>query len=106
MGLWPDLSRCRRPAVVWLLPLYARNLLAVCALYGGMHYWLYTAKQGRRRFCPALPPPQQHERDRKFTLRSSCISATYEAAYILLLANGMVPHYLDIRSNAWWGIVG
>ena len=110
IGTWtflqPALERCAEFEAGWILQLFARNLVIIFVVAGGLHLYFHVFKlQGtNRKFHP-----RDLERDNPrflgnnqvwdnmfWTLASGVtIWTAYEVLYFWAYANDMLPYYLE-----------
>ena len=113
--LQPALERCVTLEVGWIAQVYARNLLLMVLVAGGLHLYLYRFKrQGRARKYDARDLAKDSG---SFTGRSqlldnmiwSCaggvtIWSAYEVLYLWAAANGQVPSLEWSEHPVWFAL--
>ena len=111
--LQPALERCAELRVDWIAQMFARNLMLMFLVAGGLHLYLYTfRRQGSERKFDSRALGRD---DRKFFGRNqvwdnmlwSCASGVtlwtaYEVLFLWGYANGVLPFYLDPIAHPVW----
>lgn len=113
--LWatPGLAEMKQFSWLWVLQVYARNLLTLALIGGGLHLFLYTAGlQGNQRRFDDRPTPKNQK---KFTFNSQKLDnlfwsfgsgvlfwTGYEVLYFWSLANGYVPGVTWSENPVWF----
>ena len=109
--LQPAMERCVELELGWIAQLFARNLVLMLIVAGGLHLYFYVFKlQGTdRKFDSQVDMPKDNPRfflnnqvwdNMLYTLGSGVtIWTAYEVFFFWAYANGLLPHYLEIRNH-------
>ena len=109
--LQPALERCVEFELGWIAQLFARNLVLIFIVAGGLHLYFYVFKlQGTdKKFDSQLDMPKNNPRfflgnqvwdNMLYTLASGVtIWTAYEVFFFWGYANGLLPHFLEIRNH-------
>ena len=109
--LQPAMERCVELELGWIAQLFARNLVLMLIVAGGLHLYFYVFKlQGTHlKFDSQVDMPTDTPRfflgsqvwdNMLYTLGSGVtIWTAYEVFFFWAYANGLLPHYLEIRNH-------
>lgn len=104
----------------WVVPVFLRNFVFMSCVFEGFHQFMYVqpfqeSARGRLRgsvdeskttrpqltkFNPAYPTQQQHERDRRSTMRSLLVNSVMECTMLYAMRTGAVSHVTNFSSVA------
>ncbi len=109
----PPLARCANLEFGWIAQMWARNLLLMLLVVGGLHLYLYTFRCQQQTF--KYDPREMPTNDRRYfakrqvwdnILWSLGSGVTFWTLYEVLLfwgyANGWLPYFLDIAEHPLW----
>ena len=108
--LQPALERCVTLEAGWIAQMLARNFILIFIVAGGLHLYFHVFKlQGTEQKFDSQNPRAKNPRfflkdqvwdNMSYTLVSGVIVWTaYEVFFFWAYANGMLPHYLEIRNH-------
>ena len=109
--LQPAMARFVELELGWIAQLFARNLVLIFIVAGGLHLYFYVFKlQGtERKFDSQLDMPKDNPRfflnnqvwDNMFYTLASGVTVwtAYEVFFFWAYANDFLPHYLEIRNH-------
>ena len=109
--LQPAMERCVALEPGWIAQLFARNLVLIFIVAGGLHLYFYVFKlQGTKlKFDSQVDMPKDNHRffmnnqvwdNMLYTLASGVtIWTAYEVFFFWAYANNFLPHYLEIRNH-------
>lgn len=108
--LQPALERCAELEAGWILQLFARNLVLISIVAGGLHLYFHVLKlQGTKFRYSRHELDRNHRRflgsnqvwDNMFWTLASGVTVwtAYEVFFFWAYANDMLPHYLEWRNH-------